>query len=581
MRLGVVKLYANLLGEIMKRRLPLLLVAVFALSVVLSGCNLFTMDKNAYYNQIVASITIPEDDDKQTTITVNKEELMQAYNRYYQTLSQNGYSGQALIDYLVDLLVDQKIVINEVTKLIESNQITLTNNDKNEIWTSTYENMEGLLKDYENGVLEDWDLPEAGSPSDETSAGQGFTPYQKTAEIVNVDGEWKIKLLEETNTEQKPLIYNEQDGVVKTVVEKLDEYVESSQVAIEAKKRYVADLKNYQSGRGFTTVNQKIWENEVERVYKSVLDNKYLTLYTDYLETASSTNGDKYSVVEVKDVFKYLESKVKSNYTKYTTNPSSFNTDILQSRSEVYYVMDDEDLGEYFYVSHILVKFEENLFTQLDSYLNSGVIDQATYDNMRENLIANTNVKSYGKEVEGYTIGQFYNVFKEAMDNAQTVQAKMDIFNEYMYEYNEDTGNKNRDYDYVIGAKNSQMVESFNEAARELYDNGNGEIGSISGVVESEHGLHILVYLGPVENWFDVEDINTFSLTSQTAEDLERNINYITQTKLSNLNTKTIFDYVFTKLSTSNVSILEVLNLNSLKHDVGITKYPNAVKDLY
>ena len=581
MRLGVVKLYANLLGEIMKKRLPLLLVAVFALSVVLSGCNLFTMDKNAYYNQIVASVTVPEDDDKKTTITVNKEELMQAYNRYYQSLSQNGYSGQALIDYLVDLLVDQKIVINEVTKLIESNQITLTNNDKNEIWTSTYENMEGLLKDYENGVLEDWDLPEAGSPSDEETQDQGFTPYEKTAEIVNVGGEWKIKLLEAQNNEQKPLVYSEQDGVVKTVTEKLDEYVESSQVATEAKKRYIADLKNYQSGRGMTTVNQKIWENEVERVYKSVLDNKYLTLYTDYLETASSANGEKYSVVEVKDVFKFLESKVKANYTKYTTSPSTFNDDILKSRSEVYYVMDNEDLGEYFYVSHILVKFEDGLFTQLDNYLNSGVIDQATYDNMRENLIANTNVKSYGEEVEGYKVGQFYNVFKEAMDNAQSVQEKMDVFNQFMYEYNEDTGNKNQDYDYVIGTKNSQMVESFNEAARELYDNGNGQIGSISGMVESEYGIHILVYLGPVENWFDVDDINTFSLTSQTAEDLEANINYITETKLSNLNTKTIFDYVFTKLSTSNVSILEVLNLNSLKHDVGITKYPNAYKDLY
>ena len=179
-------------------------------------------------------------------------------------------------------------------------------------------------------------------------------------------------------------------------MDKLDEYVGSSQVATEAKKRYIADLKNYQSGRGMTTVNQEIWENEVERVYQSVLDNKYLTLYTEYLETASSTNGEKYSVVEVKDVFKFLESKVKSNYTKYTTSPSTFNTDILKNRSEVYYVMNDQDLGEYFYVSHILVKFEENIFSQIDSYLKSGVIDQATYDNMRETLIANTNVKSYG-----------------------------------------------------------------------------------------------------------------------------------------------------------------------------------------
>lgn len=569
----------------MKRRLPLLLVAVFALTVMLSGCNLFTMDKNAYYNQVVASVTVPEEDGKSKTFTVTKEELMQSYNRYYETLSQNGYSGQRLIDYLVDLLVDQKIVINEVTKLIEEDKITLTNNDNNEIWTSTYENMEGLLKDYETGVLEDWDLPEPSAPESEAETENGFTPYEKTAEIVNVgedeEDEWKIRLIDNTEDEEKPLMYNEQDGVVQTVVEKLDEYVASSAVAQEAKKRYIADLKSYQSGRGMTTVNQEIWTNEVERVYNSVLDNKYLTLYTEYLETASSDGTEKYSAIEVKDVFKYIESKVKANYTKYTTSPTTFDTDILQNRSEVYYVLNNQDIGEYFYVSHIFVKFEDGLFDQLDQYLNSGVIDQMTYDNMRENLIANTNVKSYGEEVDGYKVGQFYNVFKEAMQNAHTAQDKVDVFNEYMYQYNEDTGNKNQDFDYVIGTKNSQMVESFTEAARELYNNGNGEIGDISGMVESEYGIHILMYLGPVENWFDVDDINTFSLTSQTKEALAQNIEKITTTKLSNLNTKTIFDYVFTKLSTSNISILEVLNLNSIKHDVSITKFPNTYKDLY
>ena len=213
----------------MKRRLPLLLVAVFALTVMLSGCNLFTMDKNAYYNQVVASVTVPEEDGKSTTFTVTKEELMQSYNRYYETLSQNGYTGQKLIDYLVDLLVDQKIVINEVTKLIEADKITLTNNDNNEIWTSTYENMEGLLKDYEAGVLEDWDLPEPSAPESESETQNGFTPYEKTAEIVNVgeDGEdeWTIRLIDNTEDVEKPLMYNEEDGVVQTVVEKLPSYM--------------------------------------------------------------------------------------------------------------------------------------------------------------------------------------------------------------------------------------------------------------------------------------------------------------------------------------------------------------------
>ena len=340
-------------------------------------------------------------------------------------------------------------------------------------------------------------------------------------------------------------------------------------------------MKEYQKGRGLSTKNADIWSAEITRVYEEVVQNKYLSLYTEYLQKSAADGEAEYSIVDVNDVFAYLESKVKSNYIKYSVNSSAFNDDILGNRAETFYVKQDAELGEYFYVSHILVKFDEGKFTALDDALKNGYITQADYDNRRAELISQTLAKSYGEPVEGYTVEDLYADFKSDMNAAGTTQAKLDVFNDYMYEFNEDTGNKNQDFDYVIGTLSSKMVDEFNEAARELYDNGNGQIGDISGMVESTHGIHILVYLGPVENWFNVTDIDTFSLTNATGDALEAQIQKITTTQLSALNTKTVFDLVYEKLITNNVSVLEMLNLSTIKADTKITKYPGHYSDLY
>ena len=121
----------SLLGETMKKRFALIACGVFGLSVVLSGCNLFVNDKAAYYNQAVATVTYTAENNTMDNITITKEDLMQGYNRYGETLSNNGYSGEKLMEYLTNLLIDQKIVLNEVTRLINENKITVTNNDNN------------------------------------------------------------------------------------------------------------------------------------------------------------------------------------------------------------------------------------------------------------------------------------------------------------------------------------------------------------------------------------------------------------------------------------------------------------------
>ena len=562
----------------MKKRLSLVLVSVLGVTTLLSGCNLFQMDKRAYYEQPVATVSYTAKNNSSEKIVITKEDLMQAYSRYGQTLQQNGYSGKDLVDYIVDLLIDQKIVYNEVQSLIDAGQISLHNNDHNEIWETTYNNMLGLLQDYEADVIEDWKIPEPDAPEDDAEEKTEYKAYQPKAQIVKVGEDWKIQIIDNSDDSQDELIFNASQGVATSVETELEKRINSSKIAKEAQQRYIYDLKQYQKGRGFSTKNADIWTAEIERVYEEVRQNKYLSLYTEYLQKADET---QYSIVDVNDVFKYLESKIKSNYIKYSVNSSAFNDDILGNRAETFYIKQDSELGEYFYVSHILVKFDEAQFTALDDALKNGYITQADYDNRRDQLVSQTLAKSYGEPVEGYTVEDLYADFRSAINSAGTTQAKLDVFNEYMYKYNEDTGNKGQDFDYVIGTLSSKMVDEFNEAARALYNNGNGQIGDISGMVESTYGVHILIYLGPVENLFNVTDIDTFSLTDATGDELAANIQKITSTSLSALNTKTVFDLVYEKLMKDNVSMLEMLNLSTIKADTKITKYPSHYSDLY
>lgn len=547
----------------MKKRFALLLVAVFCITAVLSGCNLFVTDQRAYYEQTIASMSSKEESNK--NITINKEDLIQAFNRYYSTLANYGYQGKELADKIVNMLIDQKVVLAETEKLIVAGDIEITNNDKNEIWQNTYDAMKSMLEDYENQVMKAWKINIPEFTTEETDDTVKYQPYQQKAKIVLVDGEWKIEIIDDSNDIKQSLMYEEdeddKDGsVVETVIAKLNSYIQNNTIAKEAQKRYIVAVKNAQEGRGLPTDNTSVWKGEVERVYKAVKENKYLNKYNEYLEKGSAQDGPVYSNISVQDVFKYLEQNMKADYEKYKHNLTGFNDKLLSDRASINYIMQDESLGEYFYVSHILVKFDETLFKAIDAALADGTIAQELYDKKRAELIENTCAKEYGKTVEGYTVEKLYNDFKFEMENAKD---KMKVFNDFMYKYNEDTGNKNKDFDYVIGTTNSTMVESFTDAARELHEQ--GEIGAISGMVESEYGIHILIYLGKVENPFTITSFKDFNLSSATDELLEEQINKITNTKLSLLNEKTIFDLVYEKLEKDNFAILEALNVQQLR----------------
>ena len=549
------------------------MMAVICLSMVLSGCNLFALDSGAYYNQTVAAI---EYEDK--TIKITKEELAQAYSRHGESLSSNGYSQTDAIEYLVNYLINQKVLINQTNELIEDGVIEFTNNHKNDIWNDAYKNVISLLADYETKIYESLNL-EQPSELEEEKEKTTFERFNPVSEIIKLNGEYVVRVLDNNDNSQQTLVYDANEDVIDTIIEAVDERIGNNAYLKEAKQQYLNELVAKAKAFKQASDEETVWYNEVERIYNYAKDNNYISLYEEHLVN----NGNGVSPISVNDVFKYLENQIAASYNYYSLDLAKYKDEILESRENIHYFFTDKTIGEFFYVSHILVKFSDEQTADLkeleEQFKNGAFATQEDYNNARQFIIDQTVVKSYGEEVKNFTVQNLYNELADALEGKSKEQ-KAQIFNEYLYQYNEDEGILSGDYNYIVGTESSKMVESFTEAARELYNNGNGEFGDLSGMVESEYGIHILFYVKPLENMFNITNINTFSLTNVSETELEENINIITNTYLSELNNKTVFDIVYEKLKADKLSLMETLDLNLLKENLKITKYVDAYKDM-
>ena len=100
----------------MKKKIACLVLLMFCVITVLSGCNLFVTNYDLYLNQVVAQTSILLANNEEKTITITKEELVNGYYNYAETLTnQYGYSYEDALNYVLDLLVQRKILLTNIT----------------------------------------------------------------------------------------------------------------------------------------------------------------------------------------------------------------------------------------------------------------------------------------------------------------------------------------------------------------------------------------------------------------------------------------------------------------------------------
>lgn len=555
----------------MKKKLSsLILCMVLAFALLLSGCDLFPKNYSAYLNKSVCTITYADG----TKEEITTEDYINAFNSYGASLVQSGTEYAVAAEQTIEILINRFVLLNYAKKNID-----ITEDDKKEILDDVYSSLKSNMETYETEVRNEWDMATPESQDEEQDV-VIYQEYVPTAEVVLVNGEYKIKLID-TNDDKQTTNF----ASLNAVVEQFKNYAtfndntNNTKIRKEAYRRFLTALKKNEQNLNLSTDYDSILMRYAEKLYESTEENFYITNLEKYYKTEEG-----YSTITVSQVLNKYKTLLLQSKFKFEASSENYDKAMLESFEDVYYVVDDN----YFFVSHILMKYDETSVngepSQKEQYDNlkteyeNGYITKLAYEQKLDALAnqVQAKIRDDDGKLTGNTVSanQVLKDLTDALDNPEvkTNEDKANEFRDYMYKYSEDTGTMNAEYMYVVGTETSQMVESFTENARELNDK--GVFGQISSkLIASEYGVHILFYGGKVENLFTVLNVSSFNLQ-------ESDIEQLTKTKLSALNNKTLFDKVFELLSEDNYSIFENMNLNVLKKDIDIKKHESVYMNL-
>ena len=547
----------------MKKKITLLVLCLMmSFTFLLAGCDLFPRNQTEYLNRTVATLEYKDG----TVDKITTKHFINAYNSYGYSLVQNGTEIEDALEQTMQVLINRRVMLNEAKKNVDIEPFV------REILNETYESVVSNIESFEDEVETEWygETPEDESSEDKKVV---YEEYKQKAKVVVVDGEYKIELIEEEDVAQTKNFktISEVVDAVMNVYYNDNSNVTATKIKKEAFRRYVAVLKANEKGLNLSTNVKDVFERQVKDVYTNVEENKYITELENYYKV-----DGKYSTISVEQVLEKYKSLMLTSKFTYDNDAEAYKKAVLENFDEVYYVSDDK----FFNVSHFLIKFDDaqqQAYNKLTEKRKNGELLPSEYELELNSLVAD--IKANVRNTESGEIEQERAVsaqkvladLKNELAKAKTNEEKDAIFSKYIYTYNEDDGIMNAEYAYVVGTEESKMVESFTAASRDLHDA--GEYGAISDLVVSEYGVHVVYYIGTLENQFNVDNITEFELK---ASDIE----VLTQTKLNALNNKTLFDKVFEDLSEDNYSIFENMNLNVLKIAITITDYPDVYKNL-
>lgn len=550
------------------------------MTFLLAGCDLFTRNNSEYYNQTVITISYKDN----SKIQISRKDFLSAYNNYGQNLiSQYSYTEEQAKDATVDALVKRKVLLTEANRLAETTagaSIKLTDAQKQELRYQTYEALISNAKEYESEIKKYWNITVDDEIKEDISEDAiVYQEYEKQAKIVFDEQEkvYKIKLLKDDSLPNRNKVFADNQAIYNTFIAETKNNT-SNKIAREEYRRYLASLQASQKILGTKYSEEELIKQEIERIYTNLEENEIISNYQDFKQ---ENNG--YSTITVQQVLDRYKTLISSSKFKYENDTATYNTDMLENRANVNYVINDD----YFYVAHILIKFnddQQKKYDELENLSNKGqgdIISAENYSTSKQNLY--NSLKASVRDAETGEIVQTESIsaktllsnLQKELSEAKTNKQKDKVFSEFMYKYNEDGGIMNASYPYVIGEKDDQskMVESFTEASREL--NLNGEYGAISGLVQSNYGLHIIYYMGKCQNPYTIASDGTINLRATIVVD-EANDVYasdallLEQTYLNNLHNKTVFDQVYESLVSDNYSLFENMNIATIEQEQGV-----------
>lgn len=593
----------------MKKKIATLLMFLFCCVSIFTGCNLFDTNNYASLNSIVAT---------SGKIEITREQLINAYNSsgYYYD-NYYGYTREEAIKQTIKDLIDRQYILNYVKELEKTDsRYALTEAEKYLVIEETWKNVDSSIETIVEQVKKDLNLS-----STDLSTEEGSTEPKFAAKTV-----YKSKFVEET--------FGNESKVVK-VFEGEDTYVpkNKTQYDYELKlsssnkdyetivwNRYITALKRNQKDRYSDTSDNATFKREIDRLYKTNLENAILTkfqkIYTDSFGLDYDKENGVYYVNDttLQSIVSKYQSTYSSNKALYDLSYVNNNADTRDDELNLFYntVTNSSSRPEYFYYGqptdseklltcmHILVKIEESQTNQIKEYEEDPLL-QGELEALKKEVKSQKNTNAYersydseGKETistTGTSVETLFNNILEDLKeitvsetNADYVQQAVEIFDEYIYKFNQDEGIMNAKFDYVVGTETSGMVKSFTDVVRFLYNGskgadltpqtikstydenvsfyfpkGVGYAGAVSAPFLEEasnySGYHIVMFTGVLEN-VPAENIsieNVYSTLSKVKTSIAYNQN--------------VFELIFEQVSKDNYSTHQKNLLSSIKKE--------------
>lgn len=402
--------------------------------------------------------------------------------------------------------------------------------------------------------------------------------------------------------------------------------------------KYIADIKSNYNYKKFDS-DKECFMFELDRVYNILKDNYIVEKY-EVIYNRQSHQGADTANVKADDILKYYSAKVRADYTSYVIEggESSFASSMLSDVGSVDYILEGNNTSKYFYVGSVKIemtakqkadysklktdlanqnigynKYEEEvdkIYSSLYATRRDATTGEKTVETVASQVLLNKinqavanykyiTVESYIKDLpadeknqlqqeataKGVTLEQYVEVIVNNYNKNISYQ-KADAFRTYLYLYNDDESLKGADYNAVFGIDSSNAVlasstfsenEDVKDAILALFNNGKAKIGDTTEFVRTDDGIYMFFYAGRIENLFSGITVN-FDASTQT-----QNIKTLTSTRLNIFSEKTVFDKIYSELTTDNFSVFQNMNMNYLRESLTkkIESIENNLKDLY
>ena len=548
-----------------------------------AGCNLVQLNKSKFYNTVVVTVD-GGDNHKTYNKEYTREDVLNAYYNYsYSNVNNGTVTAEDGLETAVESMVQRGLLVDYIkTNYFDTNVLSFTEEDEKTVRYEAFDYMQQQIYTYEDEVREEWDRvlthehsdEEEGETTEEETLRAEYTPYTSKLEVIydgdNVKGFVSNEVVADTTTKL-------------TVPAEFKDFIQitDEDVSSEAYARYVSSLQKVAKSQGKSTKEDDVIKAEVERLIKTLTENKYITKYQEWFTKNQQFIQDG-STYRLKDSVMYqvleeYQTKYESQKKLFDLSEKAYHAAMGEDASTVYYHPNYGDGAEYMYVSHVLIKFSDAQKAVVDGLkkdLENKDITQDYYDAKLEEIINRTPVtyEEDGK-TKSSNAASIYEYILNYVDTygGNDPEERAKCFNKMIYMFNDDEGIMNKDFAYVVNLDTEvedKMVAEFADASRELNSNPEKGVGSISEMVVSEYGIHIIFHAGLVSSP-DPSGLNTQQL-------LNALVNQHTQLSSD----KTMFDLIYDNITTASADTRTENMINQAEGYVVVTKYTKKYQDL-